>query len=266
MHRRPTRPQPSAGGTPTRRQPSAGGTPTRRHARRRLSASALSALALAAAPLLSACGGTAHPGAAAVVGNTRITEAQLQHRVGELHDAVRELSSDAQTSERIISGSGSLARPTLQGMVRDRVVARAAADKGVTVSRAEVQSARAQLTQQAGGEQGLKVEWLTRYGVPPSRLDDALRENIAEQKLYAALGADPSSPDGKATVDKTLAATAKKLKVDVNPRYGTWDAAKATRADARPAWLRDVSRAPSGAAAGADAGAPEGTGAETGQG
>ncbi|WP_431034337.1 SurA N-terminal domain-containing protein [Streptomyces sp. P6-2-1] len=237
---------------------------------RRTTTYALSALALAAAPLLSACGGTPHPGAAAVVGSTRITEAQLQHRVGELHDAVRELSSDAQTSERIISGSGSLARPTLQSMVRDRVVARAAADNGVTVSRAEVQNARAQLTQQAGGEQGLKVEWLTRYGVPPSRLDDALRENIAEQKLYAALGADPSSPEGKATVDKTLSATAKKLKVDVNPRYGTWDAAKATRADADPAWLRQVSRVPAGegagADAGADAGAAEGAGAETGQG
>jgi hypothetical protein len=239
LHRRPIRPQPPAGGTPKRR---------------RLAAGALSALALAAAPLLSACGSTPHPGAAAVVGNTRITEAQLQHRVGELHAAVRELSSDAQTSERIISGSGSLARPTLQSMVRDRVVARAAADNGVTVSRAEVQDARAQLTRQAGGEEGLKVEWLTRYGVPPGRLDAALRENIAEQKLYRARGAHPASAQGAGTLARTLAATAKKLKVDVNPRYGKWDAAKATRADARPAWLREVSRAPSAADAGAETG------------
>lgn len=59
--------------------------------RRRRSALTLSAIAalVVAAPLLTACGNDAHPGAAAIVKGDRISTAQLQSRVGAVRDAQR---------------------------------------------------------------------------------------------------------------------------------------------------------------------------------
>ncbi|MGK5549937.1 SurA N-terminal domain-containing protein, partial [Streptomyces sp. URMC 127] len=52
--------------------------------RRRTALSVTAAALLAAAPLLTACGQTAHPGAAAVVGDDRITVSQLQRQVADV--------------------------------------------------------------------------------------------------------------------------------------------------------------------------------------
>lgn len=55
--------------------------------RRRRTSLALMAATLVAAPLLTACGADARPGAAAVVGGERITVAQLEAQVGQVRDA-----------------------------------------------------------------------------------------------------------------------------------------------------------------------------------
>lgn len=75
--------------------------------RRRRTALLLSA-AIAAAPLLTACGSDAHPGAAAVVGGQRITVAQLENRVGEVRAAQREAVPDDAQYAQVIAKSGTL--------------------------------------------------------------------------------------------------------------------------------------------------------------
>jgi outer membrane murein-binding lipoprotein Lpp len=204
--------------------------------RRRRTALLVSA-AIAAAPLLTACGNDAHPGAAAVVGGQRITVAQLENRVNEVREAQRAAVDDEEQYARAISRTGGLSRDTLHSMVLDRVLHRAAEDAGVTVTRKEVQDMRAGLEQQAGGAKALENAWLQRYGIPPERLDENLRLQLEAQKLADRLGTDTSS----AEFWNALAKASEELDIDLNPRYGTWDVKKSSRVDAKVPWLREVS-------------------------
>ncbi|GGX68428.1 SurA N-terminal domain-containing protein [Streptomyces minutiscleroticus] len=204
--------------------------------RRRRTALLLSAATVAAAPLLSACGNDAHPGAAAVVGGHRITVAQLENRVNEVRDAQRSATADRTQYEQTVARSGTLTRDTLQGMVLDEVLHRAARDAGVTVSRHEIQKMRDGLEQQTGGARALERTWLQQYGVAPARLDDNLRLQIEAQKLAAKLGTDTTQP----AFWKALSKASDELDIDLNPRYGTWDVQKSSRVDAKTPWLREV--------------------------
>ncbi|HEY8980974.1 MAG TPA: SurA N-terminal domain-containing protein, partial [Streptomyces sp.] len=208
------------------------------HRRRRRTALLLTATIAAAAPLLTACGSDAHPGAAAVVGGQRITVSQLENRVNEVRDAQRSAvkGDDAQYAQAIAQ-TGTLTRDTLHGMVLDKVLQKAAEDAGVRVSRHEVQQMRAGLEQQAGGARGLESAWLQQYGVPPQRLDENLHLQLEAQKLAAKLGTDTSQP----AFWNALSAASKELGVDLNPRYGGWDVQKVSRVDAATAWVREVS-------------------------
>lgn len=209
--------------------------------RRRRTALVLSAAIVAAAPLLTACGNDAHPGAAAVVGGQRITVAQLENRVNEVRAAQRAVTADDDAQyEQAISRTGGLTRDTLHSMVLDEVLNRAAEDAGVDVTRKNIQAFRASLERQVGGPKALETTWLQQYGVAPQRLDDSLRTEIVAQKLAAALGADMNTDAGKATFWKALSDASKKLDVDLNPRYGTWDVQKSSRVDAKTPWVRDI--------------------------
>jgi hypothetical protein len=208
--------------------------------RRRRTAFLLSAALVTAAPLLTACGNDAHPGAAAVVGGDRITVSQLENRVNEVRSAQRAATTGEAQYEQAIAKSGGLTRDTLHVMVLDRVLHQAAQDAGVTVTRKEVQSFRGDLEKQAGDAKALEVAWLQQYGVAPERLDDNLRVQIEAQKLATALGTDTSQP----AFWQALSKASKKLDVDLNPRYGDWDVEKSSRVDAKVPWLREVT--PSG--------------------
>ncbi|MGV9787178.1 SurA N-terminal domain-containing protein [Streptomyces sp. NPDC003435] len=205
--------------------------------RRRRTTLVLTAAIAAAAPLLTACGNDAHPGAAAVVGGQRITVSQLEGRVKEVRAAQRAEVTDQAQYQQVLASTGSLTRDTLHNMVLDRVLHRAARDQGVTVTRKEVQRMRADLQKQAGGSKQLQAAWLQKYGIAPERLDDNLGLQIEAQKLAAKLGTDTSQPPFWDALSKA----SKKLHIDVNPRYGAWDVAKSSRVDARTPWLRDGS-------------------------
>ncbi|PAZ11955.1 hypothetical protein CLM62_33105 [Streptomyces sp. SA15] len=203
--------------------------------RRRRTALLLSA-AIAAAPLLTACGNDAHPGAAAVVGGQRITVSQLETRVNEVREAQRAAVPDEAQYEQAIAKTGTLTRDTLHNMVLDRVLHRAAQDAGVTVSRKELQQMRSALEQQTGGAEALEAAWLQEYGIAPERLDENLRLQLEAQKLAAKLGTDTSDP----AFWNTLAKASKDLDVDLNPRYGSWDVQKSSRVDAKTPWVREI--------------------------
>lgn len=206
---------------------------------RRRPALLLTAAIAAAAPLLTACGNDAHPGAAAVVGDQRITVAQLENRVDEVREAQRAAVPDDTQYQQVVARTGTLTRDTLHGMVLDRVLHRAAQDAGVTVSRKEVQDMRGELEGQAGGPEQLETVWLQQYGVAPDRLDDNLQVQIEAQKLAQSLGTDTSGP----AFWQALSDASKKLDVDLNPRYGTWDVQKSSRVDTRTPWVREITAA-----------------------
>ncbi|KPI01833.1 hypothetical protein OK074_5499 [Actinobacteria bacterium OK074] len=216
--------------------------PRSRRSRRRRTALAVAA-ALAAAPLLSACGSGAHPGAAAVVGGQRITVAQLEHRVNEVRTAQRAAAGTQAQYAQVVAQTSTLTRDTLHTLVLDRVLDRAAKNARVGVTRKNIQDLRASLEQQAGGAKALQSAWLQQYGVAPAHLDDSLRTEVEAQKLAAALGADMNTTAGKATFWKALSEASKQLQVDLNPRYGAWDPENSSRVDAKTPWVKEVTAA-----------------------
>lgn len=207
--------------------------------RRRRTALLLTAAIAAAAPLLTACGSDAHPGAAAVVGGERITVSQLENRVEEVREAQRAAVPDEAQYQQAIARTGSLTRDTLHGMVLDRVLERAARDAGVTVTDRDIQQMRSGLEQQAGGAEALEAAWLQQYGIPPQRLEANLRLQLQAQKLAQRLGTDTSRPE----FWQALSEAGKELDVDLNPRYGDWDVEKSSRVDAKTPWVQDVTAA-----------------------
>ncbi|MER6108684.1 SurA N-terminal domain-containing protein [Streptomyces hirsutus] len=207
--------------------------------RRRRTALLLTAALTAAAPLLTACGDDARPGAAAVVGGQRITVSQLENRVNEIRAAQQDAVPDEAQYEQAVARTGSLTRDTLHSMVLDRVLERAASDAGVTVTPKEIQGMRSGLEEQAGGAEALESAWLQQYGIPPERLDGNLRLQLQAQKLAQRLGTDTSRPE----FWQALSEASKKLDVDLNPRYGTWDDEKSSRVDAETPWVREVTGA-----------------------
>ncbi|NBM17970.1 SurA N-terminal domain-containing protein [Streptomyces sp. GC420] len=205
---------------------------------RRRTALSVSAVLLLAGPLLTACGSEAHPGAAAVVGEDRIEVSALQAQVRD----VREAQSRSEQASQLIENTGTLSRAKLSTMIFDRVLERAAADAGVTISKAEVQQAREAMAGQYGGARQMEQVLLQQNGIAPSQIEAAVREQVTVQKLAAALRADLGTQDGQNAVGKALTAASEALGVDVNPRYGTWDDKKIQLGEYKAPWLSEITK------------------------
>ncbi|MEU3689623.1 SurA N-terminal domain-containing protein [Streptomyces narbonensis] len=217
------------------------------HRRDRRIALSVSA-ALLAAPLLTACGSDAHPGAAAVVGGERIEVSTLQAQVKD----VRAAQAASPQAAQLLGTSGDLNRRKLNGLIFDRVVNKVAADNGVTATRAELQQTRAAFVRQSGGEDRLAAVLLQEQGVAPDQIDGVVRRNVLMNKIAAKLGIT-ETPEGQEKLTKVFTAASKALDIDVNPRFGAWDDAQVQldgAYDGAP-WLRQVSQDPGAAQAGA---------------
>jgi parvulin-like peptidyl-prolyl isomerase len=145
---------------------------------RLLAASALGTL------VLTGCGGGAvQTGAAATVGNERVTTVSLESVVARsLKDpgAQQTLGADRPTFERAV----------LRRLINHLLVTAAAKTEAVTIDGAAVDAVLDRFAQQAGGEEQLKAE-AVKQGIAPADLrealsDVALRDALAD-KLTASL-------------------------------------------------------------------------------
>ncbi|MCL7495705.1 MULTISPECIES: SurA N-terminal domain-containing protein [Streptomyces] len=196
-----------------------------------LSVSATAAL-LAVAPLLTACGSDAHPGAAAIVDGKRITVSQLQAKVKD----VRAAQAKSPQGGQMIMNTGRLSLATLNGMIFDEVLARGAKDAGVTVTRRDVQRWRAEAEKQAGGAERLKAMWL-QQGVAPDEVDSTVRNQLLLDGVARHLGADRGKPQGQQKLAQALAKTSRSMGIDVNPRFGKWDDHQVILGETKEAWI-----------------------------
>ncbi|MFI1161028.1 SurA N-terminal domain-containing protein [Streptomyces sioyaensis] len=200
-----------------------------------LSVSATAAL-LAVAPLLAACGGTAHPGAAAIVDGKRITVSQLQAKVKD----VRAAQAESPQGSQLVMNTGRLSLATLNGMIFDEVLARSAKDAGVTVSRADVQRWRSGAERQAGGAERLQAMWL-QQGIAPDEIDTMVRNQLLLDGVAQRLGADRGTPQGQQKLARALAKTSRSLGIDVNPRFGKWDDQQVILGETKEPWITPAS-------------------------
>ncbi|MEU3354951.1 SurA N-terminal domain-containing protein [Streptomyces sp. NPDC037389] len=192
---------------------------------RRRTALSVSAAGLLAVPLLTGCGSTPHPGAAAVVGKDRITVAQLQNQVEDVRKAQR----SSPQGRQLLAGSARLSQDTLVRLIQYRVIEAAGRDNGVDVTRRELQERREEVEKLLGGPTAVDSRFLAA-GIAPDQVDQELSAGLVRAKLEKKLG--------QARAVDELMKTSEALRVDVNPRYGTWDAKRGTARTVQEPWLR----------------------------
>ncbi|HUR14639.1 MAG TPA: peptidylprolyl isomerase [Mycobacteriales bacterium] len=142
----------------------------------------LAALAGLLAVTLSACG-TVRAGAAAIVGDERIT-------TSELAAVVERGLKDPSAQQSVGADRPAFERSVLTRLIQHLVLVRAAQDKGVSVDGATVDKAFDAFAQQLGGEAALRSEAL-KAGIAAEDLrgavsDAALRDALAD-KLTASI-------------------------------------------------------------------------------
>ncbi|MEU2392985.1 SurA N-terminal domain-containing protein [Streptomyces sp. NPDC007369] len=206
----------------------------------RRTALSVSAALLAAAPLLSACSGGARPGTAAVVGGERITTSAVQAQVNDVRAAQNRAGEAA---AQLLQSSPGLERVKLNRMLQTAVLERAAKDAGVTVSQRELEEFRDGQLQKAGSAERLEASALEQAQLAPGQMDADLRFRLLRDRLFAHYGSEEKALE-------QLGAAAKALHIEVNPRYGVWDAQQIVIGDQVTPWITQRSRpgqAPAGA-------------------
>ena len=215
--------------------------------RRRTAVSLAAGALLLASPALTACGsGPAHAGAAAVVGDHRITVATLESQVNDLRSA----AETSPQGQQLLESAGNLPSQLLSRLVEDQVLDRTLADAGLTVTTGEVQQQHAAALQQFGGNEAeLDTTLLTQYGVAPNDVDHFFHRNVAFSKIIQNLGYQPGSDGGNAALQQAVVKTSQSLGVQINPRYGAWDAKKGAIGTQSDPWVVNKTQvaAPTGA-------------------
>jgi hypothetical protein len=174
---------------------------------------------VAVAALAVVLSGCAQVGAAATVGGTRISQATVQGSV----DAILAERVGTDTSQMQLETGETLNRSQLRFHLFGTLLREVGAELKITVTKAEIDTQRAAILQQVGGEDQLPFA-LVSAGIAAQDLDlyiEAITFSDKISNLIAASGV-PEEQIGS-EIQRLITAKAKELGVTVNPRYGTWD-------------------------------------------
>ncbi len=171
----------------------------------------LAAAAVAVLPLTTAC--QTRIGEAASVGGQQIETSQLTAVTGR-SEAVLAKTGQAVAADQ----KQTLQRAVLNLLVRDALLTKVGQTQGVTVTQDEVNRERATEAQTAGGDAAL-VQQSEQGGVSATDIDIVIRQQLLVSKLQAKTGTTDTTAFSNA-----LTASAQKIGVRINPRFGSWDA------------------------------------------
>ena len=172
--------------------------------------------AIAAALLLTGC---SQVGAAATVGDTKITQAVVQGSI----DSILAERGKIDISQMELQTGADLNLSQLRFQVLTVLIREVGKDFKIEVSKAEIDTRRAGIVEQVGGEAELPKA-LVGAGIAPQNLDLYLEAVIVSGKISDAIVATGVTQEALgAEITRIVAAKAAQLKVDVNPRYGKWD-------------------------------------------
>lgn len=176
---------------------------------------ALAAATAAVAVLaLSACG-SAPAGAAATIGDTRISDSDLTAQVQEI------LEAKGQPAD---SADASLVQQTLGRMITVELLDTLAAREGVEVTQGQIDEEYANYSAQVGGDQALEEVFL-QENVAPSQLESIIRLQIQAQLVGLALAPEGSAEEQGTAVFEAASLLSEELDTTIAPRFGTWDPA-----------------------------------------
>ena len=175
------------------------------------------AIAAVAATLLLA--GCSQVGAAATVGDTKITQATVQGSI----DAILSERAKVDTTQMQLETGAALNVSQLRFHLLSTLLRELGKELKVTVTKAEIDTRRASILDQVGGESSLPTA-LVSAGIAPEDLDEYIEAISYSDKISQKLVAAGVTEDQLgAEIQKLVVAKAKELGVTVNPRYGKWD-------------------------------------------
>lgn len=170
----------------------------------------LAATLAAAGLILAACSSEA--GAAAVIGNERITEVQLAEQVNAVLEAQNKPANTV--DDALVAG-------TLDRMIKTRLVSILAEEAGLDVPQGRIDVQLQAYDQQVGGRAQVEKIFL-ESGVAPSQVEDVVRLNLQAELLGQALAPGQPAQEQGGRVVEAVALFANRVGVQVSPRYGTW--------------------------------------------
>jgi hypothetical protein len=171
--------------------------------------------ALLAAVSLAACGPD-QLGSAAVIDGTTISADTLQSSA-RAYLAIVPNGDRAQVQQHI-----------LEEMIYSRIIASAAKKSDVHVSAGAVAKQLEVFFKQTKNRRGVVAALGGQQPpviVPPGYVDQWLRDQLLYHKLVVKLagGGDSTTVEASARGSQALSSAAKSMKIEVNPRYGTWN-------------------------------------------
>lgn len=161
---------------------------------------------------LTACGGQ-QAGAAAIVGDTSITEDHLNNSIQTVLAAQGRSVDDA---------SYAMTSTALDRMITTELVDQLAADLDVEVTQGEIDAVIAAYVEQAGGEEELE-NFLLQQDVAPEEIPALLRLNLLVEKLGVLIDPQGTPETQSMAVFQIASVFADEVGVTVNPRFGGWD-------------------------------------------
>ena len=177
----------------------------------------LALVAVAATLVLTGC---SQVGAAATVGDTKITQATVQGSI----DSILAERAKVDTTQMQLETGEVLNRSQLRFHLLSQLLREVGSELKITVSKAEIDTRRASIIDQVGGAASLPNA-LVNAGIAPGDLDIYIEAISFSDKIGQKLTAAGVTQDQIGTeLQKLVVAKAKELGVTVNPRYGKWDA------------------------------------------
>lgn len=180
-------------------------------------------LAITAAVATFLLAGCSQVGAAATVGDTKITQATVQASV----DAILSERAKVDTTQMQLETGSTLNVSQLRFHLLGTLLRELGQELKLNVTKAEIDSRRASILEQVGGEAALPNA-LVNAGIAPQDLDRYIEAIAYSDKISQKLTAAGVTEDQLGQeIQKLVVAKAKEIGVTVNPRYGKWDATTA---------------------------------------
>jgi len=181
-----------------------------------------------AALLLTGC---SQVGAAATLGDTKITQATVQGSI----DSILAERAKIDTTQMQLETGEVLNRGQLRFHLFSEILREVGKDLKLEVTKAEIDTRRASILEQVGGVE-LLPSALVGAGIAPEDLDKYIEALSFSDKISQTLVAKGVTEDQIGTeIQKLIVAKANELGVTVNPRYGKWDPTVADIVDSDPA-------------------------------
>ena len=155
------------------------------------------------------------PGAAAVIGETRIAETALTQQVQAVLKA---------QGRGLDTADSALTAQTLDRMVKSQLVGILAAQAGVEITQGEIDAQMLAYDEQAGSRAEVERIFLEQ-GIAPSQIAGIIVLNLQANEIGIQLAPDSDAQSQGNAVVKAMTVLSELLNTKVSPRYGTWDAA-----------------------------------------